>query len=498
MSRSEKKAFKLLISNQERKPYYVQLFELVQKDVNNTSDSIKAEFSSLNPNVSYDTTITYLYKVLLDVMLQLQKEQDSFYSHFDKIMKARILYEKSLFDESLDLLRKVIIEAGKSENHFALLIASRQELEYLLALNFPNIEEKSLLNKQFKINQVIRVIQKMNQQSSLYELLKHRVTHKGNVRSEHQKSELNDLVTSEMSLVASSSVENFEIKKLHQLFQANYLISVGDYKSALHSFYELNDLLERNRHLWSNPPIYYLMTLEGVLDTLRSLRNYDGMTHFISQMKKLKTKSPNFNATVTCLVFLYELFPQLDTGKFKAAEDLMRSYNENLLKKTHLLSLSRTAELSLYTALIYLGLKEFKKAKKNLNAIVFVGKKYSSLPLYRTIRLTNLIILFELKEFDLIKYETRSIKRTINTEDKGYKIELKIIKFVNKPNLPLTSKKREELWSKISKDFEQIRHDPFEHQTLKLFDFSAWIESKVRRIPLSQCINESVQIKHIL
>jgi hypothetical protein len=74
-----------------------------------------------------------------------------------------------------------------------LLIASRLELEYLLALNFPQIDEKLLLNKQFRINEVMRITQKINQQSALYELLKHRVLHKGNIRSEQQKNELNDL-----------------------------------------------------------------------------------------------------------------------------------------------------------------------------------------------------------------------------------------------------------------------------------------------------------------
>ena len=101
-------------------------------------------------------------------------------------------------------------------------------------------------------------------------------------------------MVSEMSIVASSNLENFEINKLHQLFQANYLISVGDYKSALHSFYELNNLLEGNKHLWSDPPIYYVFTLEGVLDSLRSLRNYDGMTHFIHQLNYYRLEAGRF------------------------------------------------------------------------------------------------------------------------------------------------------------------------------------------------------------
>lgn len=488
MSKPEKKAFSLAFVRSGPVAHYMTVYLLASKDKNITPNLLRAKFLKQHKGASFDTTVKYLYKILLDTMLELRSEQDNYYSLFDKILKARILFEKSLFEECFNLLHKVIASARRLENYYALLIASRLELEYLLTLNFPNIDERTLLNKQFRINEVMRITQKINQQSALYELLKHRVLHRGNTRSEQQKSEMNDLVVSEMSIVASSNVDNFEIKKLHQLFQANYLISVGDYKSALHSFYELNNLLENNRHLWSNPPIYYLLTLEGILDSLRSLRNYEGMMHFINQLKKIDTPSVNFNANVTCLIFLYEIFPLLDKGDFLSCSTLMKKYNNELFKKTHLLSLARNAELSLYTALIHFGLRDYSKAQKALNNIIFVGKNYSYLPLYRTIRLVNLMVLYEKKDFDLIKHESRSIKRDMHVVGKEYKIERSVLSFINKQNLPISGMKRKALWDKMSDDFEKMRQDVFEQQIIRLFDFSAWIESKIKRISLSEIL----------
>ncbi len=487
MTKPEKKAFKMATLGL-KVPNYVKLYNQIINDKNVSAESLKTKYMALQKGASFDTSVNYLYKILLNTMLELRNEQDSYYFLFDKILKARILFEKSLYKECFDLLNKVKASATAFENYPALLISSRLELDYLLSLNFPETDEKTLLHKHFKVNETLRVTQKIHQQSVLYELLKHRMIYKGNARSEKQRTELNDLVVSEMSIVASSNLENFEINKLHQLFQANYLISVGDYKSALHSFYELNNLLEGNKHLWSDPPIYYVFTLEGVLDSLRSLRNYEGMTHFIHQLKKLKTPSLNFNINVTCLIFLYELFPMLDQGDFFSSEILMKKYSENLLKKSQLLSLARNAELSLYLALIHFGLRDYRKAQKTLSKIIFTSKDYSYLPLYRTIRLVNLMILYELKDFDLIKYETRSIKRDMQTAGKEYKIERKIINFVNKPNLPISAMKRKRMWEKIQKDFELIHHDVYEQQTLRLFDFSAWIEGKIRRIHLSEVL----------
>lgn len=75
------------------------------------------------------------------------------------------------------------IEEGKGkaiyyENYFALLVAQRLELNYLLTLDFENMDEQKLLNKQYKINNTLKNIRQLNEQSSLYELLKYRMINK--------------------------------------------------------------------------------------------------------------------------------------------------------------------------------------------------------------------------------------------------------------------------------------------------------------------------------
>jgi hypothetical protein len=461
---------------------------MITKSRNTGSESLHDQFQLVNNGASYDATVKYLYKILLDTLLELRKEQDSYYKLFDSIMKARVLFEKSLFENCFELLEKVKEDSKKLENFYALLLASKLELEYLLALNFPLLDEKTLLNKHYKINEVLSFIRKIHEQSSLYELLKYRVVYIGNVRSQQQKLNLNDLVVSEMSMLASSNLENFEINKLHQLFQANYLISVGDYKSALRSYIELSSLFEKNKHLWNNPPIYYLLTLEGVLDSLRSIRNYEGMEYFIAQLKKLESPSVNFNANASSLVFLYELFPKLDKGDFASAAAHLGKNLDTLYSKMHLLNITRQAELSLYAALIFFGRKDYKKAHKFLNMIILKRKNYYYMPLYRTIRLVNLMILNEIGDFNLISYETRSIKREMKDFDKGYQIEKTMLSFLNKQNIPSTIRNRKILWEKVSGELEILRNDIFEQQVLRIFDFTAWIESKIRRIPLNEVL----------
>ncbi|MFZ4546230.1 MAG: hypothetical protein ACOYN4_02280 [Bacteroidales bacterium] len=492
MSLAEKKAFRIRSLRSKSNADYMILYDILEKSRELPQGSVLPEFLKKRDGASVETTIKYLYELLLDTMLELKKEQDSFYFLFNKIMKARILFEKSMFDECFGMLGDIIELAEKYENYYAMLLAARLELDYLLVLNFPNLNEKTLLQKQFKINEALKYVRKINEQSSLYENLKHRIIYKGHARSQKQKDELNDLVFSEISIVASQNQDSFEISKLHQLFQSNYLISVGDYRSALNSYIELNNLFEVNKHLWSNPPIYYLHTLEGVLESLRGIRNYDGMVYFINQLKSIDSQSSGFKINLTCIIFLYELFPHLDNGDFTASMLLISRYKDTLYDKLFSLNRARQAELCLYTSLVYFGISEFTKAHKFLNQIILRGKNYYYLPVYRTIRLVNLMILYKLGDFDLIKYEIRSMKRDLMDAAKDYKIESFLFKFLSK-ELPTNPLKRQQLLEKTLKEMAELKHDVFEKQILRIFDFTAWVESLLRKTTLSEVLKQRIK-----
>lgn len=488
LTKSEKKSISSSMMNSSSN--FENLYQIILKNKNLTADSVRTEYESICKGTSFETSVIYLHKSLLNSILELRKYQDVNFLLFDNISKARILFEKSLYKECFKLLKKTKSISLKHENQYAFLISSRLELDYLLSLNYPEIDESSLLKKQFKLNESLLTIQKTNQLSSLLELLKHRMTYNGNARTDLEKNKLNDLVMSEMSIINSYTKENVEIDKLHQLFQANYLIDVGDFKSAQRSFYELNSLMEKNQHLWSDPPIYYLFTVEGILDTLRSQRSYEGMAYFVEQLKKVQGSQQYFNLRIQCTIFLYELVPLLDNGDFVSSYEKMKSSTKELLKNENLLSLSQNAELKLHLSLIHLGLREFKKAQKILNKIIFASKDYTQLPLYRTIRLVNLVILYEMKDFEFIQYESRTLNREIQIAKKNYKIEREIIKFVNKPNLPYLSSKRSKLWSEKEEKFKLISKDIYEKQTLKYFDFLVWIESKIKRVKLTDLLSQ--------
>ncbi len=490
LTKSERKKVSSFLNMDKNTAEYAILYKMIDEKSTDNQQQIKTEFIKLRPNAAFNTAINYLFDNLLSILNQLRISQDSYYALFNLLMNARVLYEKSLYHECFLLLTKIQNEAVKYENFTILLIAQKMELDYLLSLDFPDTTEQELLNKQYKINETLKKIRKINEHASLYELLKHRILHKGPVRSNKQKQEMNDLVVSEMSIVSSSGFENFEIQKNHKLFQSNYLINVGDYKSALNSYYELNNIFEQNMHLLSNPPMYYLNTIEGVLESLRTIRNYEGMTYFINQLNKLETTSVHFKFQIDCVIFLYSLLPLIDSGRFAEAIKMIDKHKESIIDKTNLLSTEKQIQILLYTAIVYLGTGEPNKARKIITRITQSERKVFSLPLFRTIRLVNLMVLYEQKEFDYMDFEIRSVKREIQNNEKSYQLEQIILKFLSKTPEELTEQKRLLLWQKLKPQIDEIQNNKFEMQLLHIFNFIAWIESKVFKVPLHKVLKE--------
>ncbi len=487
LTKQEKKEFSLYISNKPEKDY-IFLFRLIDDKKISDPEELKMAFLAAKPASSFNTVVIYLFDLLIDILTRLRTEQDSYYLLFNELLHARVLYEKSMYQECFQVLKKVKEKAVYYENHFALLVAQRLELNYLLTLDFEDMDEQKLLNKQYKMNNTLKSIRQLNEQSSLYELLKYRMINRGASRSLEETQKLDDLVTSEISIVASAGVENFEIKKNHQLFQANYFITVGDYKAAFNSFVELNKLFEENSHLWNNPPVYYLMTVEGMLESLRIMHNYEGMNYFIEKLAKLSSPSSSFQLNVMYVIFIYRLFSFIDAGDFDKAGIWIAEHQTSLIDKMLLLKEQQQAEMSLYIALIHLGNGEYRKARKRLSATIGRGHLYS-LPLFRTIRIVNVMIHYELGDVDYIQSEIRSIKREMS-KNKGYnlKVESFLLKFLNYSFADTNRKKRAEIWESMAEEVHALYADKYETQILRKFDFVAWVEAKIFEVPLSDIL----------
>ncbi|MDP4282740.1 MAG: hypothetical protein Q8867_11445, partial [Bacteroidota bacterium] len=135
MSLPEKKAFRIKLRQGRTQSNYLVLYNLIEKNGSGNISGLKNQFRKERPGAAFETSARYLYNMILSSLLSLNKDHDNLFSLFNLIFSARILYEKSMFTECFNLLQEAMSLAEKYENYYAFLLASRMELEYLLALN---------------------------------------------------------------------------------------------------------------------------------------------------------------------------------------------------------------------------------------------------------------------------------------------------------------------------------------------------------------------------
>jgi hypothetical protein len=469
---------------------YTTLFRLIEKETD--LQLLKQKLSKIKSHDSLSATCKYLYKVVTNSMLQFRLDADTTTRLVNDLLKSRIFFEKSLYEEGFALLRKVKRDAENSEEFVIQLWASQTELYYLSNLNFHIVSEKQLVEKQMKIDELLKYQKNIYQHTSLYELLRHRLIYHGEVRTREQQNKLNDLVVSELHYNSNPLADTFESKKIHLLFQSYYFITINDPKSALKTLLRLNELLDKNKDRWIERPIDYLSTIEGILESLLSVKRYQAIQLFLDKLDLLKMNSGYFDVMVAAVKYIYLSARLIHSGEFSAAAKLHQEFNQPLFRKIHLLDLNKQAKVYLFSAITYFVNDNPKQAYVQLNKILLESRVYHTFPIYRTFRLLQLLVHYELGNRDHIDYEIRSLKRTLKGGTrKAYKIEKIVFKFLQMNYLPQLSRHREMTWKKFEVAFQSCAKDAYESQLLKIFDFHMWMKAKILRQPLAQLVKEN-------
>jgi hypothetical protein len=478
LSGPEKRYFRLHIKKQSGPKDYLSLFNIINSTKTSDLSQLNEKFRKLHPNTSIDNSARYLIKLLTDCLIQSKTEKDLFFQSLQGLMRVRILQERSLAEEGYRQLKKLRRGAVDAQQHLIEYFTYRYELDYLSDLNFAGLSDRGLVNIQMEAKKSLRNLNHLQDHYSLFELLKYRIIRSGHIASEESKNELNDLILSEMALVANKANNNFTTQKLHLLFQSFFLMNIGDYPSALKSFHELNRLFEQGLHLLDNPPLDYLSSLNGTLDSLHITGNYESMPPFTEKVSWLDQAAypEYFRYQARKTVALYQLAMLTGEGKFREAMDYIRSFEPSFLKAYELVDEERQWELYFYCSLTCFGNRDLKKAHIYIRDIMRDWKPRPQLVICRAIRLLDMIIYVEKRDTDYLEYEIRSYRRFSRQGKNSLQTERLVLKAVQL----LSSGKGRKLMldRKTLRGIQEIRQNKYEKRLLKYFDFTEWILQK--------------------
>ena len=201
MSPAEKRQFILSTKKQASSSKYLDLFKLIDKQKDLEWLFIKEKFKAIYPTSAIESTAAYLNKLLIDVLIQNKLLNDETYKLLYSLLQIKVLQDRNLLEGAYSVIKKNIVLASKYQELPLLYLLKRKELNYLSDINFKGIKEKDLVTKQVVAKDILRKIRNTQEHYTLYELLKHRLSHTPQTLSYETKTKLNDLVLSEIAIL---------------------------------------------------------------------------------------------------------------------------------------------------------------------------------------------------------------------------------------------------------------------------------------------------------
>jgi len=112
--------------------------------------------------------------------------------------------------------------------------------------------------------------------------------------------------------------------------------------------------------------------------------------------------------------------------------------------------------------------------------------------IYSFSRLFNIVIHYELENYDFLEYVVKSTNRYLSKQDRDYQIENVCIKHIRKLAKTIDGVNRLEIFEKMDQEITELLKDQNERVVLEYFDIASWVKSKLNKTPFDKTIQEGL------
>ena len=139
---------------------------------------------------------------------------------------------------------------------------------------------------------------------------------------------------------------------------------------------------------------------------------------------------------------------------------------------------------------MYFGAGRYNDALKWVNKLLNDNEQTLRQDIYNFARLFNLIIHFELENFDLLEYVIKSTSRYLKKQKKDYQAEFLIIKYLKKLIKIDDESARITVFQKMHIELEEAFQNPSERVVLQYFDYLSWSNGKAQGITFAEAVQQ--------
>ena len=246
----------------------------------------------------------------------------------------------------------------------------------------------------------------------------------------------------------------------------------------------------------------FLYALSDAIAMSYNLKRFDLCISYLRKQREISDKTGALSAGTPNFLEMYfksysfELNIYIISGYFNEGLKIVDEVQDWLKKYSGRINKSEELKVIYSIAYLYFGAGDLSKSLYWLNKILN-DKSENRLDYKAFARIMNLIIHYELENYDLMDYEYKSLKRYLTKKDKLYEYENLIINTLKK--LPDINDKKERIFQlELLKNEIILKLNSSEGSDIKAldyFDILSWIESRIQSKTFSDIIKSNSRIK---
>ncbi|MFA7272979.1 MAG: hypothetical protein WC044_03875 [Crocinitomicaceae bacterium] len=491
MTKSEKRFFKLSSSLQSGEKNYLKIFDFIEKQTKYDEEDLKDFFKNERFVKHLPSEKNHLYRLIL-------KSLRSFYSEYtissllkQEIKNVEILYNKALFKECekfVSRAKEIAKENEKFYYWFELISWEKKLLEEAYEAGEFSVNLDDLVEEE---RVVIDKLRNLAEYQIIYSKINLIFRSGGFARNKKEREEVESIAdyhlikgkNTALSVRASSMC--YYIKGLCAATNRNY-------SDAFLFFNKTRTILDNNPKIKEDSAQRYIMTLSHLCRCYIENLDFDLASELIQEIRTQKDQKGFNSMDIEVKIFTnsYNLEMKLAQiqGDFEKVVNLIPEIEEKQASYGEMINKEQDVLFNYNKAYSCFAVNQNKKALIYLNNVLNDNEQNLRQDLYGFARVFNLILHYELENYDFMEYIVKSTNRYLNKQERTLELETSLIKYLRKLSKTSTDRDKKELYVEFNKELIQLLKDENENVLLEYFNILAWVEMKLNSISFSKAV----------
>ncbi|PHR47628.1 MAG: hypothetical protein COA32_06645 [Fluviicola sp.] len=481
LTKSEKRFFKLSSAIQTGEKNYLKIFDFIDGLEEYDEEALKEEFKRETFVKHLPSEKNHLYKLILKSLRSFYSEQSSASILKEELKNVEILYNKALYKECRKFLKRAKKIATDHEKFYYLIELISWE-KRLIEESYESGDFDVDLNQIIEEeSEIVAKLRNLAEYHILYSRINAIFRSGGFTRTEQEQDTVRE-ISDNYLIKGKNTAISTRAASICYYIKGLCAWTNREFNDSYTFFNRTKEILDNNPKLKQDLGKRYTLTLFHLMRSYMDDANYDMAQEMIENIRSLKDKkgfkSTDLSLKITSISIIDQMNLYNLRGNFEAAYDFYESNKKEVDIILHKASKEQKIKLQYTNAYTLFGIQNYKGALSVLNDILNDNEQKLRQDIYSFARILNLMVHYELENYQLIEYSANSTLRYLKKIDRNYNIESYFVKQLKKVS-KIVYDKGDANFKELKEGLKDYLKDNKERVILDYIDVVSWTKSKV-------------------